>query len=365
MGAPLRSSPPPGAAAAPGWAAATFDRDGVRRAWTWGHADLAAGPRGRMERTTRLRWFSVTKIATATAVMRLADAGRLDLDAPVSERLPWLDARAAPFSARHLLSHSAGLPDPSPLGWVHPPRASRRSPSALTRALLAREGRLDPLRRALGRRRSEAPGRVGRYTNLGYLVLGELVAAVAGEPFATHLRRRVLAPAGLASTGFDPSGAAVGHEALASPRTPVMAAAFFPRTLRLVRYVRRGWIGLTPFELEGQAYGGLVGSLDDLVRLGRLHLNDGTLDGVRVLEPGSARAMRQPTATGPGGRFGLGFWIRDGGWVGHGGEAGGFRAELALHPARGVGVAVLANSGVARIDRVARALARSIPRSNA
>lgn len=299
---------------------------------------------------TRLRWFSVTKVATATAVMRLADEGRLDLAAPVAELLPWFGSDRGDVRVWHLLSHSAGLTERLPTAWVHPPGAPRRTPAELTRALVERQP--SPRHRA-------APGRVGRYTNLAYLVLGEIISEIAGEPFAKYLARRLLEPAGLTSTSFDPACAAIGHESLVSPRTAVMAALFAPRTARLVRYVRRGWVGLEPFELEGEAYGGLVGSLTDLIRLGRLHLCDGQLEGVRILEPRSARVMRQPAASGPEGRFGLGFWLYGDGWVGHPGEAGGFRAALLLHPRRGVGIAVLANSGVARIERVVRKLTRS------
>ena len=56
--------------------------------------------------------------------------------------------------------------------------------------------------------------------------------------------------------------------------------------------------------------------------------------------------------------FGLGFWKLDGDWVGHTGEAGGYRAALRIHPERGLGVAVLANGGAANVERVAERLGR-------
>ena len=60
------------------------------------------------------------------------------------------------------------------------------------------------------------------------------------------------------------------------------------------------------------------------------------------------------------GAFGLGFWIYMGGWIGHAGWAGGFRSELRIHPRRGIGVAVLANGGVASALDVAAAVATYI-----
>jgi CubicO group peptidase (beta-lactamase class C family) len=65
-------------------------------------------------------WFSMTKIVTATAVMRLAGIGALDLDAPVAEYFPAfaMVAQPQPVTVRHLLSHSSGLANPVPIRWV-------------------------------------------------------------------------------------------------------------------------------------------------------------------------------------------------------------------------------------------------------
>lgn len=345
----LERALPPSAEGAPGWAAAVFDRHGAARIWLHGDADLT--DRTPVTAQTSFRWFSVTKLVTATATLALVDRGLLRLDDPVARHVPWFHAPSASthdlrdVTIAHLLAHRSGLADPLSLGWVHPPERHRRTPSELVRQTFARHPKLE-----------RAPGAAARYTNLGYLLLGEVVRRVTNLSFNEHVRRSVLLPAGIATAGFEPRGA-VGHERLRSVRTAAMAALFLPRTRRLVAYVRDGWVGLTQFELEGQAYGGLVGSLDDLVRIGRLHLGDGAIDGVRVLSPALAARMRE----GQDG-FGLGFWIHEGGWVGHGGEAGGYRAELRIHPERGAGVAVLANAGTANVDAVAERLGRMATR---
>ncbi len=308
---------------APGWATATFDADGPRALEVRGLADLVAGaPVGA---DTRFRWFSVTKLVTAVAVLRAVEAGRVALDEDVRERLAWFrpDARV---TVRQLLSHSSGLADPDATGWVQPPGRPLRTPGELTRATFARYRRL-----------RARPGAVARYTNLGYLVLGELLEQVEGSYEAAALA--VLARAGARTASFSIEGAARGHEALLAPRTALMALLFGRRTPGLVEYVRDGWVGLTPFALEGRAYGGLVGSIEDLVALGRALLSPGL-----VLEAETLASMRRPTASGPEGAYGLGPYLGSDRWVGHGGEAGGFRAELFLSPEHG-GVAVLVNAG--------------------
>jgi CubicO group peptidase (beta-lactamase class C family) len=133
-----------------------------------------------------------------------------------------------------------------------------------------------------------------------------------------------------------------------------MAVLFGRRTPGLVEYVRQGWVGLTPFEIEGRAYGGLVGSLDDLVGLGRAFLSPGG-----VLSADSIRAMTRAPSPGAAATHGLGFFLDGDGWVGHTGEAGGYRAELRIHPSRGIGIAALANSGTATTGEVVHHLKES------
>ncbi|MCZ7686047.1 MAG: beta-lactamase family protein [Sandaracinaceae bacterium] len=236
----LEHVPPPRAGGSPGWAAAIFERGGVRRAWLWGAADLRDA--SAITLATPFRWWSVTKVVTATAVLALADRGALRLDDPVSRHVPWFRPRpaGAAVTVEHLLAHTAGLASPSPLGWVHPPERERRTPDQLVRETFERHAEL-----------RSPPGERARYSNLGYLLLGEIVRRLTRLSFGEHVRRSVLAPAGIASAGFEPRGA-VGHERLRSVRAPVMAALFLPRTRRLVAYAKDGWVGLTQFEIEGR-----------------------------------------------------------------------------------------------------------------
>lgn len=101
-----------------------------------GVADRAAGMP--LTAGTRFLWFSMTKVATATAAMTLVDQGRLDLDAPLSDVLGTAGRRFDP-TVRQLLSHTAGLPNPLPLRWIEvdgqaPDRAERLRAGLLRRS---------------------------------------------------------------------------------------------------------------------------------------------------------------------------------------------------------------------------------------
>ncbi len=126
---------------------------------------------------------SVTKsLAGATVAAAQVDRGQLDLDAPVREVLPDVDRR---ITAWHLLSHSAGYPAWSPLYEAAPKPWG--TPSARRAVLDA--ARLTPL--------VAPPGEGHVYSDLGYLVLLELLEAIGGAPLDAQLHR-ALAPAGLA-----------------------------------------------------------------------------------------------------------------------------------------------------------------------
>ncbi|PRY51709.1 CubicO group peptidase (beta-lactamase class C family) [Geodermatophilus tzadiensis] len=322
----------------PGVTVAVTDAERLLFAEGFGYADLAH--RRPATTDTGYLWFSMSKIATATAAVRLAEQGRLDLDAPVSELVPEFVARAGdPPRLRQLLDHTAGAANPLPVRWVLPADAPDADVDAFARRVLARHGR--------ARRPAGGPA---RYSNLGYLVLAEAVARVTGEPFTEHVERALLAPASMTATGYTPRSDAedaTGYVRLPRPLTPALRAAL-PAGIVGDRHGEQ--VALRPFRVAGPGYGGLIGTAPDAARLLRLHLADGTIDGSRVLSPETARAMR--TITTPGRPFDLGLgWFRrpadrdaHPAFVEHWGTGGGFWNAMRLYPGLGLGVVVMANT---------------------
>ena len=324
---------------APGLSIAVTDTDRLLFAEGFGHADLASQRPATAD--TRYLWFSMSKLATATAALRLADQGRLDLDAPVHSYLPSFSARSGEQPrVRRLLDHTAGAGDPLPLRWVLPADASDAAVAAFARRVLDRHPR--PTRPA---------GERARYSNLGYLLLAAIISHVSGEPFEDHIRRHLLQPAGMTATGYAHSDRAqdhaTGYVRLPRPLTPVLRAAL---PAGIVGERHGPYVALRPFRVAGAGYGGLIGSVTDAARLVRLHLADGTIDGARILAPDTARAMR--TIHAPGRPFDLGLgWFRrpadrdaQPAFVEHWGTGGGFWNAMRLYPERGLGIVVMANT---------------------
>jgi CubicO group peptidase (beta-lactamase class C family) len=119
------------------------------------------------------------------------------------------------------------------------------------------------------------------------------------------------------------------------------------------------WIALRPFLVDGAPYGGLVGPVEDAAAFLRVHLRDGEIDGVRLMTPETAAAMREIAVTGR--RFDLGLgWMRPSKargaalpFVEHLGGGAGFFSVLRLYVTQRVGVAVMGNATRYDIDAVA------------
>ena len=126
----------------PGLSAAVVKPGGNVWSEGFGLADIEAPSRADTE--TVYLWFSMTKLVTATAVLQLAERGKLDLDGPVRHFVPTFPARGegSRVTIRHLLSHSGGLANPIPIGWVRLAEAPAEDLQSFTARLLKKYPRL-------------------------------------------------------------------------------------------------------------------------------------------------------------------------------------------------------------------------------
>jgi CubicO group peptidase (beta-lactamase class C family) len=327
--------------AVPGLSVSVVKGDRLVWARGFGFADLAtANP---TTPQTSYLWFSMTKIVTATAVMRLAEGGNLDLDAPADEYFRGFKvvSQPTPVTVRHLLSHSSGLANPIPVRWVRPSDTPASDHSAFVGRLLAKNRKL-----------KSVPGERASYSNLGYLVLGEVISAIAGIRYEEYVREEILSPLGMHRTGFSypasaGDGAATGYQPLWRPLTPFFRAAL-PKGVVGPRQGR--YVSFNPFYVKGPAYGGLVGDVEEAARFVLLHLNGGQTEGTRLLSAESVAQMQRITPRGGKRDFGLG-WFRSHearqrhpAFVEHLGGGAGFWNVMRVYPEESLGIVVMGNT---------------------
>lgn len=278
---------PPPAPAAPAFAWASFDSNGLLRSGASGLADRAAGRALTIDDPVRIA--SITKLHVALGVMRLVEQGRLDLDADVSERLGWKLRNPAfpdrPITLRLILSHRSSLRDG--INYALPLDTSVRKAVAALEAWDL----------------EHAPGTHFRYSNLGFPVVASVMEAATGERFDRLMEALVLRPLGLEAcfNWTTCSDAAIGRAAVlyapdgtvlrddlkgARPACPVVAAADGGCDLLSYRLADNGAL----FSPQG----GLRISIRDLARVGAMLLRRGrTADGRRFLAEASLAEMER------------------------------------------------------------------------
>jgi len=306
----------------PGLAIAVVHGGEVVWAAGFGAADLETG--APVTPDTPFRLGSVSKLFTATAVLELRDAGKLRLDDSVVRHLPWFSIRsefadAGPITVEHLLTHTSGLPREGPFPYW----TTHDFPTVeALRAALPSVTALAP------------PGERYRYSNLGLALLGQIVEAASGEPWAAYVGRHVLAPLGMTRSSAHPSPEEIAGLARAYTRR-------FPDGSRRI---------MEFYETRAIApAAAVVASASDLARFAAFHLTGAAAGDASPLAEATRREMRRPHFVYPswtGGR-GLGFAIsrREGKTqVSHGGWIGGHRADFLLLPDENLGVVALTNA---------------------
>jgi|HubBroStandDraft_1064217.scaffolds.fasta_scaffold00705_4 D-alanyl-D-alanine carboxypeptidase len=282
----------------------------------YGDADLARGDK--VGPGTRFRLGSMSKLLTGLALVQLRDAGRLDLDDPVTRHLPWFRLAGDPHPAitlRELLLHLSGLPREAPgASWTDRVMPSR-----------------EDLVRTLADVAPAIPAESGwKYSNLGFALLGLVVEAASGQSYADYVGTHVLLPLGMTDTVVEPK-----------PDTPGLATGYGPRGPDGPREARAF---LTMGALTAAA--GIASTAADMAKLAAWALDDG--DSL-VLSARSRREMLRIHAdfSDFSGGEGLGWETRRAGNViriGHAGKAAGFAGRIAIEPATGLGVVVLTNA---------------------
>jgi CubicO group peptidase (beta-lactamase class C family) len=263
---------------------------------------------------------SITKTFTATMLMQLRDAGRLQLDDPVNQYVPQAvykgpDGGTVSPTFRELAAHISGLPRdmvPAP---------------ATTQELFQRLAGVEAV---------SEPGTEYLYSNLAYAVLGQVLAQVAGQPYEEYVAANILGPLGMTSSGFNPASfqsmLATGYLQVQTGAQGVTAQAARPGD---------------PLGVIDPA-GGLLSSVSDMVRFLQLQFRDGPVGGDQILSASSLQEMWQPVAPTNGtGSSTIGwFTVHIAGFsmICKNGGLPGFGTQMCIVPEAKLGVVLLGNT---------------------
>jgi serine-type D-Ala-D-Ala carboxypeptidase len=316
----------------PGAVLEVVSRGAIVIRWSVGHRSLTpdrrpAGPE------TIYDLASLTKVlVTVPLMLQAAAEGRIRLDDPVATYLP--EVRAPAITVRHLLSHTSGLP-----AWI---------PFYLEAA-----GYDAVVARAAGTPPTAPPGTRVTYSDLGFILLGEVARRVLGAPLDVLARKRIFDPLGMRETSYRPDPRLRSRIAPTEDGTAIeqTMAGDAGRRHAWRRYLIWGEVHDSNAHAMGGVSGhaGVFGTADDLIAYARLWLAGGRTPAGEFLPPDLAReaTMGQPpertrglgwALTGPQGWWGDTLSARA---FGHTGFTG---TSIAIDPERDLAIVLLTNA---------------------
>jgi CubicO group peptidase (beta-lactamase class C family) len=269
--------------------------------------DRTLSPKAAMTADTLFRIASMTKPITAVGIMILADEGKLGVNDPVEKHLPefkgqmlvagrsadtiTLKKPSRPITLKDLLTHTSGLPGSYPPGLADVYATRNRT---LAEAVIAASQR--PL--------DFEPGTKWAYCNTGIDALGRVIEAVSGKSYEAFLQQRVFDPLKMADTTFHPTAQQLSR-----------LAACYDRKADTLVAVDRPFLDYPRGAKHPVPAGGLFSTAGDLAKLYRMMLNNGALNGNRILTEASVAEMTRlqtgdlPGGFTPGTGFGYGWAV--------------------------------------------------------
>ena len=306
-----------------GMAVAVTDREKV--IWSKGFGvDTVERPHIPADPVSMYRIASVTKMFVASTVMRLVEMGKLELDVPVIQYVPWLTfsrpEATERMTLRHLLSHTGGLPKafkangPKDESFVY--RAMREDLPKVEMKHLPGDGAYE-------------------YANWGTRVAAFVAQEVSGKLFSEVLKELILEPLGMDRTTFH-------LREVATYPVSVPHELGEDGVMRVIHSMSENG--------ESFASGGLYSNVYDLCKFARMLLNDGRNDkGEQVLQPETMALMKTKHGKReePGDWYGLNIHMREfqGGFLyGHLGCVPPYATSVFTDPVTGCGVVTLMNT---------------------
>ncbi|MDO8925738.1 MAG: serine hydrolase domain-containing protein [Sideroxyarcus sp.] len=283
---------------------------------------------------TTMAAFSMTKTLTAIAVLQLVDAQKIRLDDHISRYVT--HPYDQNITIRQLLNHTAGIPNPLPLRWIHSTdeHVDFNENAALSKVLSENGDQ------------KYAPGERYYYSNIGYWLLGGMVEKVTGEKYEQYMTRHIFQPLKLKpeELGFNIANIVNHAHGYLEKYSLMNAVKGFLLDDWIWQEYEDGWLRISDVYLNGPAFGGAIGSasafgriLQDLLGEHSALLSDASL---KLLFEQSENSVHEQIEMTLGWHVkevsGIRYFYKEGGGT-------GFHAEMRIYPGKGIGSVVMVN----------------------
>lgn len=310
------------------------DKERIIKRYYIGFADIKE--KKGVDNNTTYNVLSVTKTFTALAILQLAEQKKLDIGQPVIKYLT--DFQYSPeITIRQLLTHSAGIPNPIPLSWVHLATENKSfDRNQFFRNIFYKNIKI-----------KSKPNEKFAYSNLGYILLGQLIEKVSGVSYEAYIEDNILKKLGIKTNdlGFE-IGKTTKHA-----KGYIKRFSFYNLILSLFidksKYMGKSEDGWKPFKnyyVNGAAFGGLIGTPDAFVKYIQELLKSNcqliTDEYKKLLFTENLTNDRKPTGMCIAWFSGQ---LNGRKYLAHAGGGGGYYVEIRIYPDFGIGSLVFFN----------------------
>jgi CubicO group peptidase (beta-lactamase class C family) len=281
-----------------------------------------------VSKITTFNAFSVTKTATASAVLRLVEQNKIALSDLVNPMFNEFDFKYR-FTIQQLISHQAGFTDPVPISWIHLAEEEPLFDENIFTTQLIKKHSGQKFR----------PGTKFSYSSIGYLLLGKIIEKISGESYKDYVRKNVIPS--LSNVGnldfiiSDIVNHAVGYHERYSFSNLLLS--FFLNRKKYIKGNNGRWLAFNNFYVNGKAYGGFIGNLRGLVAYLQLYLADNMFahaETQQFMFSEQKGGMSLSWFTGS---------LKGKKYVCHPGGGGGYYCEIRIYPELKLATALLRN----------------------
>ncbi len=311
-----------------------FDQDKIIHQYCDGYADV--GKQKKADNKTTYNAFSVTKTFTALAILQLAEKGMVDLDRSARNYIAEFPY-SEDITVRHLLTHTAGIPNPNPLPWIH---------LAAEHQVFDRDAFFSKVFEKQNKVKS-SPNNKFAYSNLGYVLLGQLIEQVSGMKYEAYIGEYVLKPLGLNKDemDFDLTGLnlqAKGYHKKTSLMNWIIGIFIDKKEFRGATEGK--WQPFNPYYINGAAHGGIMGSPHSFMKYVQELLKK---DGVLISHEYKQMLFTENLTLDQKSTGMCLSWftdkVDDHIYFGHAGGGGGYYCEVRIYPEAGIGSVIMFN----------------------
>ncbi len=311
-----------------------FNEDSIIHKFKAGFADIKN--KIKVTENTTYNAYSVTKTFTALAILQLAEQGNIDIEQPIKkyfEEFPY----SSDITIRQLLNHSAGIPNPIPLSWVHLLEDHKSfSRNEFFNSIFDKNSKV-----------KYKPNQKYAYSNLGYVLLGQLIEKVSSITYEDYICKNILRPLNIKETEMD----FVVHTSIQHAKgyhrkysLSNLVLSFMMDKSKLVNGKEGKWNAFNSIYVNGVSYGGLIGNVNSFVK----YIQELLKSNCILISDEYKEMLFQENYTNEGKATRMCLSWFKGELCGneyycHAGGGGGYYCEIRLYPKKGIGSVVMFN----------------------